>query len=387
MKRPGGFDRGAERENERERESGAEPRERRSPRRDPWRFSAERSGSTWTRAAGTPAVDAPAADAPTGGPAAVEARTAETSAAAHEADAPVIGTGADHRAQRAAASAETVELAGAGSAEADGPIEPSGAEAPRQRPIRAAKRELGRARRSVRARERRESRRFTAHIRRRRRAWLIAGGAVLALAAFVAVGVLSPLTAVREVEVQGADRVDAAELQLALARFDGTPLALVQEADVHRALEPFPLIQRYSLERIPPHTLVVRIEERDPVIAVKHAGRFDLRDPAGVLLGTAKSAPKGVPVATGRAADPATPAFEAAARVIRDMPRDLRKRLLGVKAGGAQDVTFSLRDGKTVIWGEAGETQKKAVVLRAILKSVKTASVIDVSAPDAPVFE
>ena len=254
-------------------------------------------------------------------------------------------------------------------------------------PIRVAKRQLKRAQRAVRLRERREQRRFTAHVRRRRRAWLIACGAVLGLALFVAVGVLSPLTAVREVRVVGAERVDVAGLERALGRFEGVPLALVQESDVHRVLEPFPLIQRYSVERIPPHTLLVRIQERDAVIAVKRGDGFEMLDPAAVLVGAAEQPPKGVPVAKGRVTDPSTPAFTAAARIVRDLPEDIRKKLVRVSANSAQDVAFVLADGKRVVWGEAGETQRKAVVLRAMLKSIKSARIIDVSAPDTPVFQ
>lgn len=253
-------------------------------------------------------------------------------------------------------------------------------------PIRAAKRHLKRAQRSVRTRERREQRRFTAHVRRRRLNWMIVGGAVLVLALFVAIGVLSPLTAVREVEVVGAENVDVAAVEEALTRFEGTPLALVDQREVHRALEPFPLIQRYSVERIPPHTLRVQIQERDGVIAIPRGKKFDLFDPAGVQVDTVKSAPKGVPVATGRVKTISSPAFAAAAQVIRDMPHDIRKRLVGVSASSAQDVTFELSNGKQVVWGDVGETQRKAVVLRALLKAAKSATVFDVSAPEAPVF-
>jgi len=239
----------------------------------------------------------------------------------------------------------------------------------------------------VRRRERREAKRFTAHLRRRRRAWFIAGGAILALALFVAVGTLSPLTAVRDVQISGADRVSVDKVQEALARFEGVPLTLVSDRDVHRALEPFPLIQRYSIERIPPHTLLVRIEERDPVIAIKDDARYRLLDPAGVLVATAKEAPEGVPPAEGAAADLGSPAFTAAGTVIRDLPRDIREQLVGVTASSAQDVEFILDGGRRVVWGEAADTQRKAVVLRAMLKSVPRARMIDVSAPDAPVFE
>lgn len=254
-------------------------------------------------------------------------------------------------------------------------------------PVRVAERELKSARRSVRSREKQEQRRFTRHLRRRRRQWLIAGGAVLALALFVAIGVLSPLTAVREVRLVGASQVNVEDIQTALSRFEGVPLALVQEGDVHRALEPFPLIQRYSIERIPPHTLVVRIEERDAVIAVEADGGFDLLDPAGVLVATAAERPLGVPLGGSAAANPSTPAFEAAGKVIRDLPQDIRELLASVSATSAQDVTFTLTTGTEVIWGEAVETQRKAIVLRSMLAAVGAVSLIDVSAPGAPVFQ
>lgn len=253
-------------------------------------------------------------------------------------------------------------------------------------PIRAAKQHLRRAQRSVRSRERREQRRFTAHARRRRLNWLIAGGAVLVLGVFVAVGVLSPLTAVREVRIAGAEQVDVAAIEQAMQRFEGRPLALVQETEVHRALEPFPLIQRYSIERIPPHTLVIRLQERDGVIAVPRGKKFDVFDPAGVRVGTMDTARRGVPVASGRVKTTGSPAFTAAAHVVRDMPADIRKKLVGVTAKGDQDVAFELANGRQVVWGDVSETQRKAVVLRALMKAAKSASVYDVSAPDAPVF-
>nr|WP_243752175.1 FtsQ-type POTRA domain-containing protein [Leucobacter weissii] len=193
--------------------------------------------------------------------------------------------------------------------------------------------------------------------------------------------------AVREVRVAGASRVDAEELLAALERFDGTPLALVTEQEVHRALEPFPLIQRYAVERLPPGTLVVRIEEREAVIAVREDDGFRLLDPAGVLVATEKKRPRGVPAARGAVTDASSSAFEAAAGIVRDLPEELRRRLTRVTASSDQDVEFTLRDGVVVFWGDAEDTQRKAVVLATMLEAVEQAARIDVSAPDAPVFE
>jgi cell division protein FtsQ len=156
---------------------------------------------------------------------------------------------------------------------------------------------------------------------------------------------------------------------------------------VHRALEKFPLIQRYSIERIPPHTLIVRIEERVAVIALERESGFELLDAAGVLLGRVDERPAGVPLGSAAMADTSSAGFIAAATVVRDMPDDIRQQLVSVDASSAQDVTFVLSNGAEVVWGEADETQRKAVVLRALLASIGAPTQIDVTVPDAPVFK
>src|SRR5690606_38627112 len=96
--------------------------------------------------------------------------------------------------------------------------------------------------------------------------------------------------------------------------------------------------------------------------------------------------PEGVPLAPDSGLTPGTEPFAAAARVIRDMPDDLRAQLAGVEASSAQQVTFILKSGTRVMWGSATATQQKAVVLRAMLTRLGSAQTIDVSAPDTPVF-
>lgn len=252
--------------------------------------------------------------------------------------------------------------------------------------VREAQRRLKQAERLRRRRERGEQRRFTEHLRRRRRVWAIVGLAIAGLAVFVAVGVFTPLMAVREVQVVGAAQVDEAALQTAMSRFVGTPLALVDDQEVHRALEPFPLIERYAIERIPPQTLVLRIEEREAVVAMERDGAFALYDAAGVLIGASGERPEGVPLAAGTVLDTGSPAFQAAARVIRDMPGDLRAGLAAVEATTPEEVTFTLTGGTQVVWGSAEDTQRKAMVLRSVIASLGFVAVLDVSAPETPVF-
>lgn len=255
-------------------------------------------------------------------------------------------------------------------------------------PVRAADKRVRAAARARRGRERRERQRFLGQLRKQRRGWLIGGGAVLGLALFVAVCAFTPLTAVREIHVTGANAVPEKDLTRALERFDGVPLALVDDAEVHRALEVFPLIQRYQVERVPPHTLVVDVTERVPVITVERNGSFDQYDAAGVKVGTGDAASQGVPLASGAATDLSSPAFIASARVVRDMTEDLRARVTGVEASSAQDITLKLDSGLEVVWGGDSDTRRKSVVLESMTAALgsRPIEVIDVSSPDAPVF-
>jgi cell division protein FtsQ len=58
--------------------------------------------------------------------------------------------------------------------------------------------------------------------------------------------------ALREVRVEGAQRIPADQVQGAFATLLGTPLPLIDGAEVQAALERFPLIETYATETIPP---------------------------------------------------------------------------------------------------------------------------------------
>ena len=64
------------------------------------------------------------------------------------------------------------------------------------------------------------------------------------------------------------------------------------------------------------------------------------------------------------------------------MPAKVGSQVASVSAVSPESISVHLRDGRTIVWGSATETDKKARVLQALL-SVK-ARVYDVSAPDLP---
>lgn len=267
-------------------------------------------------------------------------------------------------------------------------VEPERVDRPHDAPsdARSAKRALAAAARERRRYERQEVRRFTKRSRRRRITWTVAVGSVLALVAVVAAAAYSPLMALREVRIEGAQRIPAAEVQAAFDGVLGTPLPLIESGKVHAALSGFPLIETYATEMIPPGTLVVRIVERTPVGVIDTDSGLELVDAAGVVIERPEEHPEGQPLieVEGGVADEG---FRAVAGVVRSLPPDVRAQLTRASADTADDVRLELTGGANVVWGSAEESAFKATVLAALMRGAPpdTVAVYDVSAPSSPV--
>ncbi|MBT1035259.1 cell division protein FtsQ/DivIB [Canibacter sp. lx-45] len=214
--------------------------------------------------------------------------------------------------------------------------------------------------------------------------------ATVAIVAFaVVIIVISPLMSVRQITLEGASEQLAPEVTEALQELRGEPLALIGDKELYRVLSPFKRIQRYSYETVPPDLLLVRVHERVPVIAVAVGERYRVLDAAGVSLAEGiTELPDNMPVATGLAADVRTDAFTAATAVLRNITPELRSEVQEVQATGAQDVTFIMRGGLRVNWGNAQDVPLKMAIFERMRASLadRNISVIDVSSTQAPVF-
>ena len=73
----------------------------------------------------------------------------------------------------------------------------------------------------------------------------------------------------------------------------------------------------------------------------------------------------------------------AAVAVARDLPEEIRRRVVTVEASTRNDVTLILKNGAEVMWGSAEEGPFKAEVLLVLLKEVD-ARYYDVSSPGVP---
>jgi cell division protein FtsQ len=262
--------------------------------------------------------------------------------------------------------------------------------APTAKPERArpAARELRRAKRERRSYEKGEVRRFTRRTRSRRRLVVSLVAVAATFVTLIAVAVWSPLLALKQITIVGANRVDAAAVHEAIDGQLGTPLALVDLGRLTDELAAFPLIRSYTTESVPPHTLVVTIVERQPVGLVSDGSQFAVVDPAGVVIESVATRPPGLPVIAAGDASIGNPAFAAAVEVLLALPPALLAQVDTISATTNDDVAFVLTgDVQSVTWGSVDRSEFKARVLATLLttQAPTTRSEFDVSAPDAPV--
>ncbi|MEV4482260.1 FtsQ-type POTRA domain-containing protein [Micromonospora coxensis] len=233
------------------------------------------------------------------------------------------------------------------------------------------------------------TRRFMARARQRRmRAalpWAVAGGVAL-LAGLVAWTLLNTgLFGVREVRVVGADLVTPVQVRDAAAVPDGVPLARVDLAATARRIGALAPVERATVTRDWPGTLVVTVVERTGVAAVPQGDRFVVIDASGVVFRTEPRAPAGLPVVRLATPGPDDPGTRAALDVLAVLTPPLRAQLTELSVEGLARISLILRDDRTVVWGDATRSADKARVATALLG--RKADTIDVSAPDVVTFK
>ena len=231
-------------------------------------------------------------------------------------------------------------------------------------------------------------RRFTRRSRSRRTILLSLAGVVVALLAILAVAVYSPLLALKTVAVDGTARVDAQEVTDALDSQIGTPLALLDYDTITKQLAKFPLVRSYVTEVVPPDTLLIHIVERAPVGAVVNGAKFDLVDPAGIVVQSSATRPEGVPIISIGDKDVTSAAYRSVVEVLLALPPELLAQVDTITATTKDNVTFLLRGvGQTVIWGSSDRSAYKATVLAKIVATQDPDKKIDydVSAPGSVV--
>lgn len=224
---------------------------------------------------------------------------------------------------------------------------------------------------------------------RRRRRLGAALAVVAALTVLAGVLFLSPLLAVREVAVRGAELTDPARVEQAVEGYHGVPLTRISKREVRERVGGIPQVRAIEVLLEPPHRLVVQLHERVPVAAVEDGREFVVVDSEGVVLTTAATAEEaGVPVVTGGRDVVGSERFEAVAAVLAALPESVLAELRTATAESLASVELAFDDGRTVVWGTAENSELKAQVLRELVEARGADSGVetyDVSSPTRPV--
>lgn len=223
----------------------------------------------------------------------------------------------------------------------------------------------------------------------RRRRVLLASGIFVALAALLLVIFVSPLTAYRlaECRVMGAKHTDAAAICQATSGFEGIPLTRLSAGRLSQTvLREVPALKTLQMERRWWHGIILRVQEREPVATVRQNGKIVGVDRDTVVLEVAPGDVAGLPqlnVDLEKLGGKTSKLVAAALHTLGDMPPQLHSQIAAVTSQDPAQLSFSLRDGHELIWGNDQNADLKSKVALLLLEQPKV-KVVDVSSPERP---
>jgi cell division protein FtsQ len=204
--------------------------------------------------------------------------------------------------------------------------------------------------------------------RPRRWPWILAMVLVVGLLAGAVDAVFfSGLLSVQAVTVSGAPGPVVAKVLAVVDVPDGTPLARVDLDGVAVRVNEVPEIAEVEVARNWPNTLAITVTPRVPIAVTSANGRLWLMDRTGDPYLTVDVLPADVVVvrlATPGVGDPST---VAALSVVNALTPQFRSQVADLTARTPYDVELTLKDKRTVIWGEATDSAQKMQILPAVL--------------------
>jgi cell division protein FtsQ len=227
------------------------------------------------------------------------------------------------------------------------------------------------------------------------RSLLVGFAIVLGAVGLYALARVTPMFALRRIEVEGATPALSARVRAALAPLDGTSLLALNAADVERRLAALPVVASARYDREFPHTLRVVVRPEYPVAVLRHgADAWVVAASARVIASTQPHAHRKLPrvwltsdpsqvgsVLTDRLGLRAVRALAQARKV------HLRARVRAVSARD-HELTFLLSSGLELRLGDVRAVRLKLAVASRILPQLLSQggyAYLDVSVPERPV--
>lgn len=210
-------------------------------------------------------------------------------------------------------------------------------------------------------------------------------------AAVVGLVVVVNFTGVFNVTAVSATGVDRPTQELMIAAADiaeGTPLARVDTAQVANSVQrQVPAVSSVTVQRRWPHSIVIRATPRTVVANVTVDGTVRWADQTGIVFGAVNQPRKAVPSIImrppfGTDTSARQGAITDALTVTRALPAPVKAKLARIEYRSQDDIVITTTSGRTIRWGSAADSDRKAVVLTALLG--RKAKVYDIRTPDLP---
>lgn len=194
----------------------------------------------------------------------------------------------------------------------------------------------------------------------------------------------SRLLVVREVAVEGLERVPEQEAVQAVGVDTGTPLIRVDLDTVESRVADLDLVDEVEAVRGWPAALRVEVVERRPVLAVPAGEGYRLVDGDGVRVEDSDTRPGAQPLVSVSGEVEGNAGVRAAADIVESAPDSLLAQIQLIDASEGGEIALRLADGSTVEWGDASDTEDKSDILRVLMGEhpPQEGQVYDVSDPD-----
>lgn len=151
-----------------------------------------------------------------------------------------------------------------------------------------------------------------------------------------------------------------------------------------------PAIGKVDISRVYMHGIKVKLSFAVPAAyQITNEGKANLLRADGrsiIVVSAGAAETKGLPqVVVGKVSDQSNQIVIQGLKAIQDLPTQVRKNVISVKAENASTISFILNKGITVIWGDTSNGEIKGEVLKVLMK--ESGRVYNVSTPKHPTIK
>jgi len=180
----------------------------------------------------------------------------------------------------------------------------------------------------------------------------------------------------QEISVTGNERLTIEQISTLAEVPIGNSLMSIDTAAMASQLMSMPEIEVATVERGWPHTILIKVTERNPIAVAATASGFNLIDSQGHNAGVVAAPPAGLLIIS---AQPDSNAMLGAIKTLAAIPAQWQ--LIGLSAATQDSIVATLGSGAVITFGSSERAADKVEVAQALME--KGYSVINVSAPDA----